>query len=112
YGAPVTYGRVNDVFVRVAQDALVPEQLSDLCAHKVGHHGADNRWHRLKPGARVLHALIPAHERARWDKCIVVLDRALHEQYDRSLLHVYERAGIDAAGPDQMIHNDRRIRDT
>src|SRR5262249_16040626 len=103
--------RLNDVFV-VAQDALVPEQLFDLCANKVGHHGADNCGHRLKPGARTLQALIPDQVRVSQDKCIVFLERALHEERDRSLLRIEVRVGIDTAGPDQMIPDDRRIRDT
>src|SRR5262249_39540237 len=112
YGAPLTYSRLNDVFVRVAQDALVPEQLFDLCAHKIDDHGAENRRHRLKPGARVLHALIPDEVRVRQDKCIVLLERGLDEESERSLLGIEVRVGIDTAGPDKMIHDDRRIRDT
>jgi hypothetical protein len=60
----------------------------------------------------VLHALIPDQVRVRQDKCIVLLERALHEESDRSLLRIEVRVGIGTAGPDQMIHDDRRIRDT
>ena len=42
----------------------------------------------------------------------MLLECALHEERDRSLLRVEMRVGIDTAGPNQMIHNDRRIGDT
>ena len=103
--------RFDDVFVRVAQDTLLPQHVLHTRAHEARDQRADDRGYRIEPGARMLPALVPKDVRVRQDERIVFFQSALHEERDRPLRGVEAGVGIDAAGLHQVIHDQRGVGD-
>ena len=65
----------------------------------------------VEGGARVPPALGPDEVRIEGDEGVVLFQRALHEERDCSLRGVEVRVEIDAAGPRQVIDDERGIGD-